>query len=252
MVMTHPDHRGRGLARWLMEECLARLRQRGFDTAFLYTEPDSVAFHLYRKLGFVSWAETCWCALNRWHKAKRLSHPGPALASRRAEAADRERLKDFINDYYAAYDSFIPLDDALWRWRKEDRPSSTPITIYLLEDEQGILQATATLCAAPLNTEHGVQMTYILTDVAFDSSYTPHSAAEILSALLTSELPSGAPIVTLCGATDYRLRTLFETCGFQQEWSGLALLLPLSAVGQQALAEGPQPLYACSASLIGV
>ncbi len=261
LVMTHPDHRGRGLARWLLEECLARVsRQRGFDAAFLYAEADSIAFHLYRKLGFVSWAEVNWYTLSAAGpgpsgfrpKAERLPYPGPPLAFRRAGAADRERLKIFINDYYAAHDSFIPLDDALWRWRKEDRLPSIPTTVYLLEDEQGSLQATATLCAAPLNEEHGVQTTYILTDVAFDSSYTSQGAAELLSALLTSELPSGAPIVTVCGATDYRLCTLFESCGFQQDGSEPALLLPLSAVGQKALAEGPRPLYTLSESLIGV
>ncbi len=248
MVMTHPDHRRRGLARWLLEECIARLsRQGGFDAAFLYTEPDSIAFHLYRKLGFVSWAEICGYTLD-----VAASQPGPSLAFRRAGAADRERLQNFINDYYVAHDSFVSLDDALWRWRKEGRPSSIPTAVYLLEDEQGTPRATATICAAPLNAEHGVQTTQILTDVAFHSSYPPQGAAEILSALLTSELPSGAPTMTMCGSNDYRLRTIFEVCGFQQELSAPALLLPLSAVGQKAVAEGPRPLYTSSAWWIGV
>ena len=160
-------------------------------------------------------------------------------------------MKRFINNYYAHHDSFLPLDDALWDWRKKTRPSSLPTTVHLLEDESGALQATATICTAPLNAEDGVQVTYVLTDVAFDpQNYSPADAAEMVADLL-SPLPPGVPVVTLCGANDKHLRTIFQTLGFQEEPAEPVLLLPLSEVGQQALSARPRPLYALSESLLG-
>ncbi len=244
-VMTHPDHRRRGLARWLTERCLDGLREGGFDAGLLYAAPGSIAFHFYHKLGFVPWAET-----GRYTLKVEVSRPTPT-GLRQAEPTDRERVRRFINSYYAHHDSFIPLDDALWSWRKEARPPSFPAAVYILEDESGALQATVTVCAAPLNVGTGVQVTYILTDVAFGpQNRSPEDAAEMLSDLL-NPLPPGALVVTLCGANDRHLCALFQTCGFQGEPAEAVLLLPLSEVGWQALSAGPYPLYALSESLLG-
>ncbi|WP_277968127.1 GNAT family N-acetyltransferase [Sphingomonas echinoides] len=50
-VCTHPDHRGQGFARALMEAVLAPLLERG-EGVFLHTYPDNPAVALYRALGF--------------------------------------------------------------------------------------------------------------------------------------------------------------------------------------------------------
>ncbi len=244
-VMTHLDHRRRGLARWLTDRCLDGLREGGFDASLLYAAPGSIAFHFYCKLGFVPWAETCRYTLKV--KSSRPTPPG----LRQAQPTDRKQVKRLINSYYAHHDSFIPLDDALWCWRKEARPLSLSTAVYLLEDKSGALQATATVCAAPLNTEDGVQVTYILTDVAFGpQNHWPEDAAEMLADLL-SPLPPEASVVTLCGANDSHLRALFQACGFKGEPAEPVLLLPLNEVGRQALSAGPHPLYALSESLLG-
>ena len=51
-VCTHPDHRGRGLARALMRVVGSRIAARG-ETPFLHTFPDNAgAIALYQSLGF--------------------------------------------------------------------------------------------------------------------------------------------------------------------------------------------------------
>ena len=59
MVLTHPDYRGRGLARALMEHAIAWLRARGVE--WIKLDATDMGRPLYERLGFV--AE---CAVERW------------------------------------------------------------------------------------------------------------------------------------------------------------------------------------------
>ncbi|MGQ9556373.1 MAG: ribosomal protein S18-alanine N-acetyltransferase [Desulfurispora sp.] len=53
-VAVHPDWRGRGLGRSLLEELIRRARQKGVVRMTLEVrQSNQVARHLYRKLGFV-------------------------------------------------------------------------------------------------------------------------------------------------------------------------------------------------------
>ena len=49
-VVTHPEHRGRGLASAVTTAALADAKARGFDTGTLQATP--VAERLYARLGF--------------------------------------------------------------------------------------------------------------------------------------------------------------------------------------------------------
>lgn len=51
-VCTHPDHRGQGYARALMEAVIAPLLEHG-EGVFLHHYPDNPAVALYRSMGFV-------------------------------------------------------------------------------------------------------------------------------------------------------------------------------------------------------
>jgi len=50
-VCTHPEARGRGYARRLMQRVIAGIEREG-NTAFLHSLPDNPAIHLYEQLGF--------------------------------------------------------------------------------------------------------------------------------------------------------------------------------------------------------
>lgn len=52
-VSTHPDYRGRGIARRLMEAAIAHIRERGGELALLFVRADNEpAYKLYLSLGF--------------------------------------------------------------------------------------------------------------------------------------------------------------------------------------------------------
>jgi GNAT superfamily N-acetyltransferase len=95
MVLTHPDHRGRGLARALMEHALQYLSGRA---AWIKLDATDMGRPLYQKLGFED-----ECAIERWFRpgdAPAVSKPGspaklPGLLEeldRKAFGADRSEL----------------------------------------------------------------------------------------------------------------------------------------------------------------
>ena len=99
MVLTHPDFRGRGFARGLMERALDHLR----DVETVKLDATEVGAPLYRKLGFVD-----ECAIERWSGSVSSSsvEVGEFTAQpeldRIAFGADRSRLLDRLAQIDAA------------------------------------------------------------------------------------------------------------------------------------------------------
>jgi len=93
MVLTSMEHRGKGMARRLMEH-LVRLAQTR-SIARIGLDATSLGIHLYRKLGFVE-----ECSIERWERPANLQSPpcdlGPwqpgAAMDLEAFGADRMRL----------------------------------------------------------------------------------------------------------------------------------------------------------------
>ena len=53
LLGVHPDYRGRGIGRALMEECIRRCREKGISTIGLHTsELMEIARKMYEKMGF--------------------------------------------------------------------------------------------------------------------------------------------------------------------------------------------------------
>lgn len=65
-VCTHPDARGRGFARLLMELVIADIEREG-QTAFLHSLPDNPAIRLYEQLGFGLRQSFHWAILKPQH-----------------------------------------------------------------------------------------------------------------------------------------------------------------------------------------
>lgn len=72
-VAVHPDYRGRGIARQLLEASLDMIRKRGGTIAVLQVEEqNTVARHLYDRLGFVT--ERVW---THWRRSATTRVPAP-------------------------------------------------------------------------------------------------------------------------------------------------------------------------------
>ena len=71
MVLTHPEHRGRGYARLLMETVLGELKRRGVVAVKL--DGTAMGRPLYLSLGFAD-----ECAVERWMRpgGRRPDFPG--------------------------------------------------------------------------------------------------------------------------------------------------------------------------------
>jgi GNAT superfamily N-acetyltransferase len=79
MVLTAPEHRGKGLARRLMERAIEWIESRGVD--WIKLDATDMGRPLYAKLGFAD-----ECAVERWGR----SADAPAVAPPDAPLADRE------------------------------------------------------------------------------------------------------------------------------------------------------------------
>ena len=51
-LYTHPDHRGRGLARALIHHCVADGRARGADAVLIGAQVDDTPTAIYAAMGF--------------------------------------------------------------------------------------------------------------------------------------------------------------------------------------------------------
>jgi ribosomal protein S18 acetylase RimI-like enzyme len=74
-VAVHPEHRGRGLGRALLELAEAEARRAGFDSLYLYThEKMSENLALYARIGYVQYERRSEKGLTRVFMRKQLGH----------------------------------------------------------------------------------------------------------------------------------------------------------------------------------
>ncbi len=84
MVLTHPDYRGRGFARALMEHALEYLCRRG--VRWIKLDATDMGRPLYEKLGFVE-----ECAIERWRvEEARAGRPARPTSDWQSHPRDRE------------------------------------------------------------------------------------------------------------------------------------------------------------------
>ncbi len=240
-VMTHPEHRRRGLARRLMAEAVAGMRARGLAGSLLYTVPGSMPYGFYQSLGYRPHAPVKYL--------RRLQPPpaGPLCGVRVAGPGDQGPLAAFLNARLRRYDGYIPMDGALWRWRRAGRPAELPADTCIVE-EGGRTLGCVTACRAPIVASSAGAASYVLTDLAIAPRV---DAAQVLAALL-APLPTGAEVLTLSAAANARENRLLSEAGFAAQGGEAALVLPLTAEAEKALARPPRRWYVLAESVIGV
>ena len=64
-VMTHPDHRRRGLARRVLEAAIAFVQEKQLDASQLYTAADSMPQRFYESMGYREYVRVRYYVLNQ-------------------------------------------------------------------------------------------------------------------------------------------------------------------------------------------
>ena len=244
-VMAHPDHRRRGLARGLFELAFAQMRERETDVSILNTLPDSIPYHFYRNLGYIDRARVG--ALSLVPEARSRSMPTGAASVATCRAAEMPLVMELLNKCYSDHDGYIPMDGALWEWRKLTKPRTMPTTVAIAKD-QGSVMGAATFTIADVIIEGAPQRTAVLTDLAMAG---PEPRTDILG-LLLSTVDDDLPVTFLCGESDEAQIDVCKQTGFTPAGQEAGLVQPLSEAGHAVMEGGPHPWYAAAESIAGV
>jgi len=73
-IAVVPEHRGKGLGKWLMELAELEARRQGFDSIYLYThERMTENQEIYRHLGYIEYARRTESGFRRIYMRKELT-----------------------------------------------------------------------------------------------------------------------------------------------------------------------------------
>ena len=243
-VMTHPAHRRLGLARWALETAIAGMRDRGLAASLLYTVAGSMPAALYGSLGYRAHAPV------RYYRGLPGTHGLPAGGrhARRLHPGEEEAARQFTDACLARCDGSVPLGEALWRWRRQERPATLPADVWIVPGAGG-WEGCAALCRAPIVTAAGGQEPCgVLTDLALaPGADVPRELGALLAAV-----PDGAEARVLAAEADAALCAACEGLGLAVAATETAMVLPLSDAAHAALAAPQRPWAPLAESIIGV
>jgi len=237
-VATHPQHRRRGLARRLM--CMAHeiIQEEGADAAILYTNPQDHSHLFYQQLGYETRSN---CRLLNGKRPE----VGGTLSVRRANESEHGAITEMLNDFYASYEGYAPLDEELWAWRKTERALGSEVDILVAEAD-GEIAATCTSHVTPLLQ---AQPSAVATISDFASREDLCDGLDALNSLLAAA--SQADLACAWDAID-PICDLFQMAGFVKEADEVSMVLPLSDKAQEAVKSRRGPWYPMVESICGV
>lgn len=240
-VMTHPAHRGRGLATTLLREAENIMRARGCWFGYLYTIPNTGQFRLYQKLGYRDFKRVFH--LQSAHIWKR----DCLFGGRESLSLVSEEVQRFLNETLRAYNGFVPFDEQLWRWRKVCRPKNIPVTVIVSRNSVGI-QATLTLTFGQIVTPSGNE------EVVFLSDWAASSKEEKEKVLQEALFHLGdVKVDILCPVDNLEEWQILQEYGFSPYLAESTMLLPLCSEAEQLLLEASsRPWYPLIESIVGV
>jgi GNAT superfamily N-acetyltransferase len=234
-VMTHPEHRGRGLAKRLMLETTQACRDAGLEALQLYTAPDTVPYRLYRGLGFEHAHSLIY-----WRREAQAAAPRTLP---RWETVPPDRCGELggLYDTLAATHDGVPQHDSeLWCWRKRDHPAGLGATVWRTRVAGSSAMATCT----PLQlTQEGAYQ--LLSDVLpGDPSWL---------AALCAGLDPITPLVTVADSKDTELVSALQAAGFRPGQQEAALILSLCDGDTiEHVQDSARPWMPLTESIIGV
>ena len=252
-VCTHPAHRRKGLATYLLNEAAQFIKEKNCHLSLLYTlsptskKPHPPAYTLYQKLGYEEAARINYFV-----------HPGafcrtgasrtfdPGLKTGPLDEVEETRFIDFLNAHFEYRDGYVPVNRQLWRWRKEMRPPSLTCDFYFYEKAGGIL---ATTCLSTLRVFLQGRAT-AATHLA-ETVLLPRARDEAF-ALFLALIPRDTRAIALIDEKDEATSRLFSRFGFRVPFQEVAMGFPLSPEGEKAFAQRSGPWYPLTESIIGV
>jgi len=243
-VMTHPAHRGKGLASMLLEEAKGIMRKHQCWFGYLYTIPETRQFSLYQRLGYRDFRRV-------FHLKRDVCPPRGELFvedEARVFLEDGDKVRSFLNDVFQGYDGFIPFDKELWEWRKMRRPSAIPAKVIALKDERGLPEGTLTLTFGEIVTSSGTEKVVFLSDwVGLSQAAKRKVLRQALSRL------EGTKVDILCPVDNSEDWNILGEEGFLPYLAESAMLCPLSKEAEAMLQQPSQrPWYPLIESVVGV
>lgn len=233
-VATHPNHRQQGLARRLMDMAHDLMRQHGALASVLYTNPANHPYRFYSRMGYFTRAQAGMLTGTR---------PSvPAIATVRPMATnDAPAVRALINDHYSGYEGFTPVDDALWHWHRDQRPSSMPDQTVVAEIN-GSLVGTVALADVEVLLGEAKSKVTVLSDAVY-----PDVAC-------LSEMLSLAPQEKLMSlqALEAPERRDLEQLGFVTSVGEVSMILPFDDRVLSLMHNALRPWYVMVESVVGV
>ncbi|MBI3945119.1 MAG: GNAT family N-acetyltransferase [Armatimonadetes bacterium] len=239
-VMTRPRWRRRGIATALLERAVDEMRREGLGASLLYTLEGSGGHRIYSRLGYRE------RAVAHYYHADAVPAAPPEPGLRPARPDEEEAVRARLNAWLGGCDGYVPLDDALWRWRRRERPRIMPSTLFVLDAPDGIA-GTGALCATRVSIGNQPVDLAIFTDVAGADAAAQR---RVLYGLL-ERVPPGYGVGLLAGSHDPVLPALAAQLGMAR-YEEVAMTLALTAAGEAALSRPPRGWYTLGESLIGV
>ena len=212
-VMTHPEFRRQGLASQLMKEAEKHMRKHGCRFGYLYTIPGTSQFNLYQRLGY--------------HDHKRVFHLTKKSACQDSSGFPKgnfsmDKVQDFLNHSFRDRNGFVPLENSMWQWRKVNRPSTLPVRLVNVGEND--LRSSITVGTGKITTGKGDW-----EKAAFLSDWAGKSPADLERVLqiALSTLPEGVVCDILCPVDNKEEWNILVKHGFMQAMEESAMLYPL-------------------------
>ncbi len=234
-VATFPQYRRRGLARALMERAHEAMARAGIEASVLYTNPAGHPYRFYQRLGYLTRAQGAMFLGPRPEAGG--CAPPPVDGVEHGPA-----LRALLNGYFASYEGYAPLDEALWRWHKLDPSAEPPTIVAEMSGSRPI--STATFARAELKLQSGTRSVAVACDLA----------ADVMNADQVRSLLAAAPEETVLLILDEAAAEceMVDSIGLRREVGEVAMVLPFTRAVSDALNRHHGPWYFMVESLVGV
>ena len=237
LVMTHPDHQRRGLARGLLERAIDVMAEGGVEISFLNTgqaDPPAPPQRLYESLGYVAY-ELIDRFVRRPPQAFEEEAAVVVPADERARAAFAAALGE--------RSGWLELDERLWRWRRVERPSEYPITVRRTADG-----GLGVLCTGALLVDGSPSPFNVVSDLA----PSDEASTELALRSMLAAAPSGDPITVLCPRSDRALAAALRATGFEPAGAEVSMLRPIAPGSERLVEQPPRSWYVSVESVVVV